>query len=145
MNPLVGAASDTATSDYDAASPVIVKLTELLLEDGTVVLVKQPFRRSPARLEVDRGETTTLWSHGHQRLIDALIDLLASDGYIYAEIRAEAEEGSSALWHAINGEIISLAAAHAAAIADLYPNVLPSGSGFDILPFRDAPNLMPLA
>ena len=93
-----------------------------LLPDGTVVLARELFRRSPARLEVVSDESTSCLTADYRgRLVDFLTECLGGDAYLYSEIHLGGPEGSSCLWHVVNTMIIPLVSEHAEAIVGLYP------------------------
>jgi len=121
----------------------VSSLERYLLPDGTLVLARELFRRSPARLEVVSDEDTScLTADDRDRLVDFLTECLGGDAYLYGEIDLGGPEGNSCLWHVVNTMIIPLVSEHAEAIVGLYPVLIPGGSsGDDLLEWTDAPNL----
>ena len=130
---------ESLDQDLEAAVTVLEQLTSA---PGAIVLMENPAKKRPRRLEVavDQGG---LMSYQDRLLILSLVaELIAWDAYLHAEV-AHGATVVSCVWHVIGGDIIPLTAAHASAVLSVYEDLSSEATSADF-PERtaDAPALI---
>jgi hypothetical protein len=100
----------------EVAGSVIAALEGVLAPYASVVLVERPGQKRPRRCEIAADERGRIGDAELARFMPLLEDTLVWDGYLFAEVRAQAPPSAQSVWHVLNGDVFALDADHAASL-----------------------------